>query len=42
MVKSLSALIILSSVGLVESSANVANHVAHAEKNVIEIQDGFG
>ncbi|WP_086427425.1 trypsin-like serine peptidase [Staphylococcus cornubiensis] len=40
--KGLSALIILSSVGFVESAVNVTQNVAHAEKNVIEIKDGYG
>ncbi|WP_086429394.1 trypsin-like serine peptidase [Staphylococcus cornubiensis] len=40
--KGLSALIILSSVGLVESAVDATHHVAHAEKNTLEIKDGYG
>ncbi|WP_086427426.1 trypsin-like serine peptidase [Staphylococcus cornubiensis] len=39
--KSLSALIILSSVGFVESAVNETHHVAQAERNVKEIKDGY-
>ncbi|HEC2155081.1 TPA: trypsin-like serine protease [Staphylococcus delphini] len=41
MLKSLSALIILSSVGFVDSSVNKTHHVAQAERNVKEIKDGY-
>ncbi|MBZ8174108.1 trypsin-like serine peptidase [Staphylococcus delphini] len=41
MLKSLSALIILSSVGFVDSSVNETHHVAQAERNVKEIKDGY-
>ncbi|HEC2157121.1 hypothetical protein B4W72_02230 [Staphylococcus delphini] len=38
--KGLSALIILSSVGVAESAVNATHNVAHAEKNVKEIKNG--
>lgn len=41
MLKSLSSLIILSSVGFVDSSVNETHHVAQAEGNVKEIKDGY-
>ncbi|REI23448.1 serine protease, partial [Staphylococcus felis] len=42
MLKGLSALIILGSVGLIDSPVNLTQHVANAERNVIEIKDGNG
>ncbi|MDE9805617.1 serine protease [Staphylococcus delphini] len=38
--KGLTAIILLSSVGIAESAVNLTHNVAHAEKNVIEIKDG--
>ncbi|HEC2173569.1 TPA: serine protease [Staphylococcus delphini] len=40
--KGLTAMILLSSVGIAESAVNLTHNVAHAEKNVIEIKDGHG